>query len=282
MVFKPGDKNRAENRVKNVDVGPGPTALKGKARVQELRQKFEGGAVKKDVAAVTKGAAAGTATTKATTTAARPPLRTVSTRVTATSAVSEIAITRRTRSSSVQAQQQQQQRHVPAHVYLPRVSEHEEQPQQPQPRHRRQPLAPRADDAMMVDPVPVPSPRRFVAARQAVVSGLPISSSRNEARRRSAGSTKQRTPEDEDEEDGPAYKKRRTSSDVPDVDEAAVHMVPDEVEGLAKEVDPNGNEWDDLDVDDADDPLMVSEYVMDIFNYLKEVEVCFFLINSFL
>lgn len=133
---------------------------------------------------------------------------------------------------------------------------------------------------MMVDPEPVPSPRRFVAARQAAVSGLPISSSRNEARRRSAGSTKQRTPEDEDEEDGRAYKKRRTSSDVPDVDEAVVDVVPDELDGQVKEVDPNGDDWDDLDADDADDPLMVSEYVMDIFHYLKEVEVCFFLISS--
>lgn len=32
--------------------------------------------------------------------------------------------------------------------------------------------------------------------------------------------------------------------------------------------------WDDLDAEDADDPLMVSEYVVEIFEYLKKVEVC--------
>ena len=32
--------------------------------------------------------------------------------------------------------------------------------------------------------------------------------------------------------------------------------------------------WDDLDADDWDDPLMVSEYVMDVCDYLKEIEVC--------
>ncbi|KAG7901766.1 hypothetical protein KL935_001726 [Ogataea polymorpha] len=31
--------------------------------------------------------------------------------------------------------------------------------------------------------------------------------------------------------------------------------------------------WDDLDADDADDPLMVSEYVNDIFEYLHELEL---------
>ena len=40
------------------------------------------------------------------------------------------------------------------------------------------------------------------------------------------------------------------------------------------EADPDGDNWDDLDAEDADDPLMVSEYVVEIFEYLKEVEVC--------
>ena len=31
------------------------------------------------------------------------------------------------------------------------------------------------------------------------------------------------------------------------------------------EADPNGTEWDNLDTDNSDDPLMVSEYVMEIF-----------------
>lgn len=32
-------------------------------------------------------------------------------------------------------------------------------------------------------------------------------------------------------------------------------------------------DWDDLDADDVDDPLMVSEYVVEIFNYLREQEL---------
>jgi len=40
-----------------------------------------------------------------------------------------------------------------------------------------------------------------------------------------------------------------------------------------REVDPEGDEWDNLDAEDADDPLMVSEYVVEIFKYMKEVEV---------
>ena len=37
----------------------------------------------------------------------------------------------------------------------------------------------------------------------------------------------------------------------------------------APEADPEGDEWDDLDAEDSKDPLMVSEYVVDIFKYLK-------------
>lgn len=32
-------------------------------------------------------------------------------------------------------------------------------------------------------------------------------------------------------------------------------------------------EWDDLDIDDWNDPLMVSEYVVEIFDYMKKLEV---------
>jgi len=43
-------------------------------------------------------------------------------------------------------------------------------------------------------------------------------------------------------------------------------------------------EWDDLDVEDEDDPLMVSEYVADIFEYMQVLEVnahCIFPSGSF-
>jgi hypothetical protein len=39
------------------------------------------------------------------------------------------------------------------------------------------------------------------------------------------------------------------------------------------EVDLNGPDWEDLDAENANDPMMVSKYVIEI--YLKGVEVCF-------
>jgi len=80
------------------------------------------------------------------------------------------------------------------------------------------------------------------------------------------------------------FKKRRTSSEAP-VSEA--QMFEEELRhnsdaGAADlkafanaepEADPEGDEWDDLDAEDADDPLMVSEYVVEIFKYMKELEV---------
>lgn len=86
------------------------------------------------------------------------------------------------------------------------------------------------------------------------------------------------------------FKKRRTSSEAPedpkeDVKERAEagDQIPDIAEReLQKhlqdiereaEADPNGPNWEDLDAEDADDPMMVSEYVNEIFDYLKVVEV---------
>ncbi|KAI0777212.1 A/B/D/E cyclin [Trametes elegans] len=127
---------------------------------------------------------------------------------------------------------------------------------------------------MAVDPHPpaqIPSPKRFVAAREAARTGV-LAGSRV-PRRVSVRPTKQ---EEDEEEASRAYKKRRTSSDMPDV--AAMHE--EEVENAVipkeqaeAEADPGGDEWDDLDAEDADDPLMVSEYVVEIFDYLKQVEL---------
>lgn len=38
-------------------------------------------------------------------------------------------------------------------------------------------------------------------------------------------------------------------------------------------IDVMPRDWDDLDAEDADDPLMVSEYVVDIFQYMRQLEV---------
>jgi len=62
------------------------------------------------------------------------------------------------------------------------------------------------------------------------------------------------------------FKKRRTSSKAP-VSEA--QMFEEQVDLAA---DPKGDEWEDLDAEDADDPLVVSEHVVEIFKYMKEVE----------
>lgn len=82
------------------------------------------------------------------------------------------------------------------------------------------------------------------------------------------------------EGDNRVFKKRRTSSDTPD--EAKLFEDEHEAQVAASlnvgvdsepEADPNGDEWDDLDAEDGDDPLMVSEYVNEIFGYMKHVEV---------
>ncbi|KAI0646562.1 A/B/D/E cyclin [Trametes meyenii] len=116
-------------------------------------------------------------------------------------------------------------------------------------------------------PAPIPSPKRFTAAREAVLTGIPAAS--RVPRRVSARSLK---AEEDEEEANRAHKKRRTSSDTPDV--AAIHE--EEVENAVipreLEADLEDDQWDDLDAEDADDPLMVSEYVVEIFEYLKEVE----------
>ena len=55
--------------------------------------------------------------------------------------------------------------------------------------------------------------------------------------------------------------------------ELARHVAEIEAEA---EADPEGEGWRDLDAEDEGDPLMVSEYVGEIFEYLKEIEVgCF-------
>lgn len=40
-----------------------------------------------------------------------------------------------------------------------------------------------------------------------------------------------------------------------------------------KKEEARGVEWDDLDAEDADDPLMVAEYVVEIFEYMKKLEI---------
>ncbi|OBZ77405.1 G2/mitotic-specific cyclin cdc13 [Grifola frondosa] len=206
------------------------------------------------------------------TTTVRKPLRTVAgtaattTTTTATTTTAAATTTRRTRSTTAAVQLQQP--HPPPQP--------EPEPSRTQ-RHRRLEAVkeePAPDNLMSVDPHPpvasVPSPRRFVAAREAAASRHSTDHPRIPRRAHTRNVARY---EEVDAEAERAFKKRRTSSDAPDVEalhEAEVEhaVIPSE----EIEADPNGDEWDDLDADDADDPLMVSEYVTDIFEYLKEVE----------
>lgn len=84
----------------------------------------------------------------------------------------------------------------------------------------------------------------------------------------------------EDEDEIRAHKKRRISEDDVEVDLQIRDIISSPEMPLAEEiidvVDAKAEEDDDvkdLDQDDLDDPLMVAEYVGEIFEYLKEVEV---------
>lgn len=133
------------------------------------------------------------------------------------------------------------------------------------------------ENAMIVDP-PVALPSLAVRKSNVVKDIQPVNARRVSLR--SAGNLPPHREEEPEEE--PVHKKRRTSSVAPEDDaqeenEEDVHSarIAAEMEAFANEVeaDPENSAWDDLDADDSDDPLMVSEYVQDIFGYLKQVEV---------
>ena len=144
-------------------------------------------------------------------------------------------------------------------------------------------------DAMAVDPPEflVPAPRVNGHPRK------PASSVGAAWRTSAAQATHEEGERDETElEANRVFKKRRTSSESPEdhKDDVKEHVeAGDQVRDIAEmelqkhlqdigreaEADPNGPDWEDLDAEDADDPMMVSEYVTEIFDYLKAVEVRF-------
>ncbi|KAK0204046.1 g2/mitotic-specific cyclin cdc13 [Desarmillaria ectypa] len=123
----------------------------------------------------------------------------------------------------------------------------------------------------------------------AMVISPPAERSRSTRQRNRPSAQPSRTllhPND-DAEDHRVVKRQRTSSDAPEVPvdtqsaEAEAQRDEDaEADGFEDvqlfefepEADPDGNEWDDLDADDGDDPLMVNEYVVEIFQHLKDIE----------
>ncbi|KAG9090443.1 G2/mitotic-specific cyclin [Ceratobasidium sp. UAMH 11750] len=111
----------------------------------------------------------------------------------------------------------------------------------------------------------VPSHTRSVSA-QVSTSSSRVTSAAPVATR--AQASHQPTPEEDS--DGPAHKRRRTSSIDAEDASLAVPQVPEQPTEPAP-VEPE-EIWTDLDKDDDGDPLMVSEYVVDIFNYMLELE----------
>ena len=98
----------------------------------------------------------------------------------------------------------------------------------------------------------------------------------------SSGKEVKPVDEVDEEELRHAVKKRHTSSDLPEGAQIVARILPGEVEehpvahpkrSTTLEADPDSDQWDDLDAEDADNPLMVSEYVDEIFSYLKVIEV---------
>lgn len=140
------------------------------------------------------------------------------------------------------------------------------------------------ENAMMIDPVPLPAVRRSLAKES---NGHATRHTGGHRRMSSRTNVVAQRHAEEDAEASRVFKKRRTSSEAPEnpaaIEEARLKAEEEEIaariaaelENYAEELeaDPEGPQWEDLDSDDIDDPLMVSEYVVDIFKYLKQVEV---------
>lgn len=165
-----------------------------------------------------------------------------------------------------------------------RIAKKEKEVPLPPVKEEQKPTATKDEHAMAVDPPVIPS----LIKR----GSLPAKDVRQPAKRlsnRTSRSKIQTRVEEDDVEDHRDMKRRRTSSEAPEdpreAEEARVQAeeasiaarVAAELEAYADEVeaDPENSPWDDLDADDIDDPLMVSEYVVDIFKYLRQVEVGF-------
>ncbi|KAF8595999.1 A/B/D/E cyclin [Ceratobasidium sp. AG-I] len=127
-------------------------------------------------------------------------------------------------------------------------------------------VAPRRVVSVATRSIRAPAQTRSASA-QSVRADIPAPSAAP------AEETRARTkhqPTPEEESDGPAHKRRRTSSI--DAKEAS-RAVAQATEHSVNIETADGEEiWTDLDKDDDGDPLMVSEYVIDIFEYMMELE----------
>ncbi|KAJ7234626.1 cyclin-like protein [Mycena haematopus] len=151
------------------------------------------------------------------------------------------------------------------------------------------------ENAMLVDLPPQPA-LPVVPVRKSLVRGENTSVAPRHStaafRRPSTRSNPAPLEVEVEDDDDRAHKRRRTSSDSPEAqeddpavleearlraeEELITVRIAAELEAYANdepEADPELSPWDDLDADDADDPVMVSEYVVDIFKYLKQAEL---------
>ncbi|CAG8681323.1 3103_t:CDS:2, partial [Acaulospora morrowiae] len=64
----------------------------------------------------------------------------------------------------------------------------------------------------------------------------------------------------------------RVNIPVPDANKLQQPLIVNAEVDKNRAKKPKTQEWDDLDADDLSDPMMVSEYAVDIFDYLKELE----------
>ncbi|KAG2351956.1 cyclin-like protein [Suillus spraguei] len=138
------------------------------------------------------------------------------------------------------------------------------------------------EDAMAVDDhPPAPETSRRVSTRRSGANTQQVITQevqRVQTTRRTSSHLVFKAATQEEVQDDRVFKKRRTSSDAPetDIDEQAQHEAEVAAvldDNVAPEADPDGDEWDDLDAEDSDDPLMVSEYVVEIFKYMKLTEL---------
>jgi len=140
--------------------------------------------------------------------------------------------------------------------------------------------ATQTDQAMVVDPpqkVPLPS---ITTRRSNLTTKVQPAAVHNRVASRSS------RIKIEEEYEEPVPKKRRTSSPPPEdpqvieearaIAEERAHndRLAAEMQAFANEEehDPEHSPWEDLDAEDSDDPLMVSEYVQEIFAYMKKLE----------
>ncbi|KAG8736690.1 G2/mitotic-specific cyclin [Ceratobasidium sp. 414] len=142
-------------------------------------------------------------------------------------------------------------------------------------------------------PVKVEEPKLEAEETTASKPGAPTAKRKDAA---AAGATRRPKPVDpepepdlEHHEDEPESKRRRSNDRIaipkekPAIVEAALAVParddenPFDVGKPTKDLEEIGlgtsTRWDDLDAEDMDDPLMVAEYVAEIFNYMKELEI---------